>query len=69
MTVPTDREFKNLVCYFWTEKNDPTRCVDWDAARCAALMPEFYEAWSKYVIYEKLTTFAAMAAENYGADE
>lgn len=53
-----DAEFRRMVRYFYDEKGDPTRYVLWDRSRCERLMPAFFEAWSKRVIYEKLATAA-----------
>ncbi len=49
-----DETFKKMIAYFWEEKGDPTRYVDWDAMRCSALLPEFYEMWTKYKVYREL---------------
>lgn len=57
--MESDADFTGMVAYFWREKGDPTRYTGWDARRCAALMPDFYEAWSRYCTYERLTNDAA----------
>lgn len=45
---PDDARFKSMVSYFWLEKGDPTRYVDWDETRCCAVWPEFLIAWHQY---------------------
>lgn len=58
-----DDEFKRDVRYFYQEKGDPTRFSGWDAARCQRLLPAFYEAWSKEVIYGQLAMLAIKEIE------
>lgn len=57
--VTSDDDFRDMVAYFWKEKGDPTRYVEWDTKRCADLMPDFYEAWSRYRTYQRLADDAA----------
>jgi len=44
----SDASFINTVAYFWREKGDPTRYVEWNEQRCRDLMPDFHFAWRTY---------------------
>lgn len=64
-----DREFVRMVCYFWRNKGDPTRYVDWDPARCERLMPMFYRAWRDAEFFEKVADRLARDAQEAAGDE
>ena len=38
----------NLIAYFWTEKRDLTRSVDFDANDLKRKYPSIYKAWKAY---------------------
>jgi hypothetical protein len=52
MTTP-DRVFLFMVAYFWSEKGDPTRYVDWDEERLRKLDPNFHHLWRNYLVFKK----------------
>jgi len=56
-----DDDFKEMVAYFWREKEDPTRLSGWDEGRCRALMPAFYRAWVEWKTWRVLVDMAAEA--------
>jgi hypothetical protein len=61
MSEPSDDQFKQMVCYFFEEKGNPTRYTSWDADRCKRLMPAFFEAWTQSCTYDKLARLAVRA--------
>lgn len=60
-----DKQFARMVAYFWCEKEDPTRYVDWNEERCRKLMPDFYVAWHQATAYRSL---AFLAAKQYAEE-
>lgn len=47
----SDEEFKRNVRYFW-EKNGNPSFVGYDKERCKKLMPQFYLAYTNYVMWK-----------------
>lgn len=61
--MKTDDDFKMMVAYFWNEKGDPTRFVDWDEARCERVWPEFLSAYRQYKTARSIMVLVANSIE------
>jgi hypothetical protein len=64
---PDDAEFLRMVRYFYEEKGDPTRYVDWDEDRLEELRPAVYEAWHKFL--RAKMTLRCLMTDIEGGDE
>ena len=47
-------DFLGMVKYFWTEKRDFERWVDWDIEKAKEYCPEMLKAWEDFKISEKI---------------